>query len=397
MERYFWMQCRRLGKYLPGALLAALALLGGLLAVFGLTTRQAAMDPEKQKFSVALVGDTDEPFLQMGLAAISAFDSSRFSLDIRQMDQSAAKAALQKGEIAAYVEIPPGFMDAAMYGDILPLHFVSTTGAAGLVSIVKEELTAVLSQILLSAQKGVYGMESAVRENDLPLGDNMNVMALQYTGYVFARDKVYRLEELGIGDDLGLEGYLLCGLGVLFLHLCCLPFAPALIRRELSLQQMLRARGRSCFGQSLAEFFGYFWNLLIIVLTLLLSAELLAAEMFPFAAVLVRVLPVVLMVTSLSYMLCSLSADLTGGMVLQFFAVLGLCFVAGCLYPVYMFPTQVQQLSAWLPASVARSLLAGCITGQSAGWLPVWLMGYALLFFFVGSAVTACRIKGVGR
>lgn len=391
------MQGKRLGKSLPGALLAALVLLGSLLAIFQLAVRQDADSAENQKFPVALVGYTDEPFLQMGLTALSAFDSSRFSLDIQQMELGQAQKALSRGDIAAYVEIPEGFIEEALYGNILPLKFVSTTGAAGLVSIFKDEVTDVISEILLSAQKGVYGMESAVRDNGLSVGRNMDTMSIRYADYVFVRDKTYSLQELGIADSLGLEGYLLCGLSVLFLLLCCLPFAPALIRRDLSLQQMLCARGRSGFRQSLTEFFSYFLNLLVMVLILLLGAELFAGNQFPLMAVLLRVIPVVLMAASLSYLLCSLSTDLIGGLVLQFFTVLALCFVSGCLYPVYVFPVGVQQVAAWLPAGIARSLLSGCITGQGAGWLPVWLLCYSLVFFLTGSLINTRRIKGVGR
>ena len=397
MERYFWMQSKRLGKSLPGALLAALILLGSLLGIFSLVVQQDAQSVENQKFPVALVGYTDEPFLQMGLTALAAFDSTRFSLDIQQMELKQAQDALARGDISAYVEIPEGFIEEALKGRILPLKFVSTTGAAGLVSIFKDEITEVISQILLSAQKGVYGMESAVWENHLTLGNNMDRMSIRYADYVFVRDKIYSLEELGIADALGLEGYLLCGLSVLFLLLCCLPFAPMLIHKDLSLQQMLRAKGRAGFLQTLSELGAYSLSLFIMVLVLLLGAEIFAGSRFPFGAVLLRVIPVVLMAASLSYMLCCLSTDLTGGLVLQFFTVLALCLISGCLYPVYAFPVGVQRVAAWLPAGMARSLLSGSITGQGTGWLPVWLLGYSLAFFLIGSFVSTRRIKGVGR
>ena len=101
-----------------------MVLLGSLLAVFGLVIRQDAASDKNQKFPVALVGYTDEPFLQMGLNAVAAFDSTRFSVDIRQMELEDAKKALTAGQIAAYVEIPENFVNEAMVGNILPLKFV---------------------------------------------------------------------------------------------------------------------------------------------------------------------------------------------------------------------------------------------------------------------------------
>lgn len=396
MDRFFWMQGKRLGKIFPGALLAAIILLGSLLAIFGLVIRQDAAGEENHKFQVALVGYTDDPFLQMGMEAVAAFDSSRFSLELCQMELKDAQKALQAGRIAAYVEVPEGFVSEALRGNILPLKFVSTVGATGLVSIVKEGLTDVISQVLLSAQKGVFGMENAVRDNRLPLGNNMDRLSIRYTEYVFTRDRVYSLEQLGIADSLGLEGYLLCGLSVLFLLLCCLPYGPLLIRRDLSLRQMLCAKGQSCFAQAISEFGAYFLNLFIMVLVLLLGSAVVAGDKFAFWQVLGRVTPVVLMAASLSYLLCWIATDVIGGLVLQFFAVLAMCFISGCLYPVYMFPVKVQQAAAWLPTGIARSLLSGAITGQGAGLLPVWLIGYSLVFFLVAVGVSAHRIKGEG-
>ena len=50
-------------------------------------------------------------------------------------------------------------------------------------------------------------------------GRHMTKLALVYTDYILARDDCYSLESLGIADALSLEGYLLCGLTVLFLVL----------------------------------------------------------------------------------------------------------------------------------------------------------------------------------
>lgn len=397
MNKYFLLQSKRLSHHLLGALLATLILLGGLLLIFQTLVRQEADQADQKPIKIGMVGQTDDPFLQVGLTALSGFDSFRFTLELQQMELADAQKGLSQGALAAYVVVPEGFLDEAMYGHILPLEFVSTTGATGLVSIFKEELTQVISQVLLSAQKGVYGMEALVSDNGLRVQDNMSVMAVKYGEYVFARDKIYTLEELGIGDALGLEGYLLCGLSVLFLLLCCLPYAPLMIRKDVSLSCLLRAKGFSALRQALAELCAYFITVLSMVLVLLLGAKVVAGEDFPFFGAFLRVIPVVLMAVSMSYMLCCLSTDLTGGIVLQFFSILALCFVSGCLYPVYVFPVKVQQVAAYLPTGLARSLLAGCITGQKAQLLPLWLLGYTGVFFLVAVAVNARRIKGVGK
>lgn len=397
MDKFFWMQVKRLLRHIPGALLAAAVLLGGLLLVFQTVVDMEAKDMDKQKVPIALVGDTNDPYLQVGLTVFAGFDSTQFSLELHQMEFEEAQTKLTDGEIAAYVVIPENFMDEAMTGNILPLQFVSNNGANGLVSIFKEELTGVIARIVSASQKGVFGLDYAASSHHLPVHDPMNEMSVRYGELVLARSRVYTLEELGIADELGLEGYMLCGLSVLFLMLCCLPFAPLLIRKDQALPQMLRAKGHSPARQTLVEYGAFGLLLLGMVALLLAVAALVAGETFPFFSALLRAIPVVLMAAALSYMLCCFSTDLTSGVVLQFFVVLAICFISGCMYPVFVFPVGVQQVAAWLPAGLARSALSGCITGQSAGVAPWALLGYSGIFVAVAAFVNTRRIKGVGR
>jgi len=179
MGSYFLMQCKRIARYLPGAFLAMLVLLGGLLAVFSMMVRQDAIAPENQKFQVGMVGTAGDTMVQMGLAALKSFDSSQMSMEIVEMTEPEARAALEKGAIGAYIVIPEDFVDEAMTGHILPLKFVSTTGAASVVSVFKEEVTEVISLLLLESQRGVYGMQGAMKAQDIGgRGKKMEALAL---------------------------------------------------------------------------------------------------------------------------------------------------------------------------------------------------------------------------
>ena len=393
MKQYFILRCKQLAKYLPGTFLAMLVLLGSLLGVFQIVVTQDTQSEENQKIQIALVGYADDPFLTMGLTALEAFDSTRFALEIQQMELEDAKTALALGQVAAYVVIPPTFIEEAMDGNILPLEFVSTTGAAGLVSLFKDEVTDVIASILLNAQKGVYGMAEALRDEGLKPGKHMDKMSIQYAEQVFIRDQVYSLEELGIADELGLAGYLLCGFMVLFLLLCCLPLGPVMIQKDLSFARMLSSRGRPAPQQMLYSYFAYALSLLVIALLLLIPGGILAD--LPVFSIVLQVIPVVIMTAAFSFMLYTLSSDLVGGILLQFFSTLAMCFISGCLYPVYFFPSAVQKAAMWLPAGIARSQLSGVLTG-SLSFLPtLLLLGYSVLFVAIGCLVGSRRIKEV--
>jgi len=82
----------------------------------------------------------------------------------------------------------------------------------------------------------------------------------------------------------------------------------------------------------------------------------------------------------MSFCLYQLTAQLLSGVLLQFFVTVAMCFLCGCMYPVFFFPEGLQKLGAWLPAGLARSLLAGCVTGDFP--ISLWLtsLGYCLVF-----------------
>lgn len=386
MKKYFQLQCKRLLRFLPGALFVALVLIISLFLAFRLFTQQNANQEENQRFPFVICGDTDHTFLQMGLTTLTSFDSSRFAIDVLEMEEEDAAQALARGEIAAYVVIPDGFMEMAFSGQIPQLKFYSTTGATGIVSLVKEELSNVISTLLLSSQNGVYAIWDAIIDNDVPgkSSSEMDRLAFTYVDYIFVRDRVYSLEELGIGDTLGLEGYILCGLTVLFLMLICLPFAARMIPGDPALGRMLCSKGKSAWMQAICDFAAYAAALLSLLLVMVLAAKLCLPEIEDIILLLGKLLPVLLLTATFSFMLYSLSRDMIGGIMLMFFVSVILCFVSGCLYPVYFFPVQVQQIAQWLPMGIARAQLASYLTGSTSdGTLPVLLL-YCVVFTAIG-------------
>jgi ABC-2 type transport system permease protein len=378
MYKYFKLQLKRTIRHLPGALLAIILLLGGVLAALQYTLGQDATKAENQKVPVAICGDIDDVFFQMGLAMVQNLGNTRYMLELRTMTVEEAYNALAAGQIAAYAVIPDGFMDHAMAGELLPIKMITTYGATGLVSIFKEELTEVIGELLANSEKGVFSLEEAMYDQGFgrQIGNRLDALSIKYLDHIAIRNQVYRLEVLGIADQLGLREYLICGLGVLFLLLACLPFGPLQIGKDPALYRLLRAKGCRAFGQTAAEFSAFF-----------LAVALMAAVMLPIFGlgdrrhIILNILPVVLMVSAYSFLLFQLASDLMTGIVMQFLLTLGMCFVCGCIYPTSFFPAGVQQTAAWLPAGLARSQLASCFTGEAALPVTLGLLGYAFLFF----------------
>lgn len=392
MGKYFWMQCKRVLRFLPLVLCVAAVLFGSLAAIYNEMIRMSEESDAKTKFKVGLVGTAGDSYLQLGLAALESFDSSRFAVEIVTMTEPEAETAMTRGDIAAYVAIPEGFMEAAFRGEFMPLKYVSTVGAVGLVTLFKDEITLVINDILTEAQKGIYGAGNALHSQGLSSGEAINELSIEYAEFVFDRAKAYSVKELGISDGLGLEGYLLSGLTVLFLMLICLPFAPMLVRRDHSLSRMLAARRRSVLGQVACEFGAYLLGLLALLVVVLVCLSAVGIEHSISGHGILYTVPVVLMVGSLSFLLYEATSDLISGVLLQFFVTLCLCFISGCLYPNYFFPEMVQKIGAVLPAGIARTQIAGCITGEFSMGFTLALMGFAVTFFGVAMLIRMHRV-----
>lgn len=400
MGKYYQLQQKRFFRLLPLVLCAALVLFVCLIVVHHSLTQMDTNGDKNTKFPIAMVGTADDRFLQMGVSALTRLDSSRFAIEILQMEEPQAISALEQGDIAAYVVIPEGFVDAALYGEILPLKYVSTTGATGIVSIVKDEITRVIGDILLSAQKGIYGTWDAMAAHGLEenLQGVVDGISIAFTEFVFARAKAYKLTELGISDHLGLQGYLFCGIAVLFFMLITLPYGPSIVKQDYSLQQILSSKGYGTLGQLLCEFSAYFISYVLLLSGVIVVALLagggvgLENGMMQNMTVLQipwRLLPVVFMVCSLSFFLFELAGNLVSGILMVFFTTLALCFVGGCMYPAYFFPDGIQKLGAILPTGLARAQIASCITGT--GHCGVWLTAYGTGFFALTWAARRVR------
>lgn len=401
MKRYLLIQLKRFCRALPFVLLSAIILFGALGGIYSGALYSKEGSQEQNPFRIALVGTGEDAILQMGILALESMDSSQFAFQVIQMEEADAHHALKSGEIAAYVVFPDGFMDNAMAGKILPLRFVSPVQASNIVSILRIELTRVITDVLDAAQKGTYGAASAMQQmggvrNPWPLAQEL---ALEYTQLILLRGDIYEAEVLGLSDGLDLSGYLLCGLCVLLLLLCMLPFAFVMIRSDRSLNRLLSAKGIGGVKQVICEQLVLFCGYFIVMGAVLMALFSLCGSYFrtDFTGFdLVSLLPVIFCFVSVSFFLYEISSDLLSGILLQFFLFVFMCFVSGCFYPGYFFPEAVQHIGNFLPTGLARMHLAGYLTGKdlllSGLALALWGGGFTLL-----SAFARCKALKTGE
>lgn len=394
MKKYFVVQLKRLLRILPPIVLVAALLFSCVIVAYGAMKSMEEDSGKITKFQVGIVGTAGDSYLQLGLKALESLDSSRFAIELVEMEEPDAETAMRRGTVDVFIVIPEGFLDAALRGEIIPLKFVCASTSLNVVSMLRDELTSVIETLLLEAQKGTYGAWYAMEANGLDGDVLINDISVEYAEFVFSRSNLYRPSRLTVFDGLGMDGYLISGFCVILFLLICLTFAPVMICRDYALSRMLCAQRKPIVLQVLCDYFVYFLGLICVIGIVLLSAVALSLCHVTTRAVL-QGLAIVFGLGAMSFLMYEIASNLISGVLLQFFVILALCFVSGCLYPITFFPETVQNLSSFLPTGLARMQFADGILETFSFSTTAALLGYGCLFLSGSVLIRKLKVAGV--
>lgn len=374
MRRYFYLQWKRLWRIFPvllGGLLVSLLCVGVLA---GGMWKNSQNDADKQKFKIAITGDTSGQYVQMGVMALQAFDDTRFAIEILELPENEARQQLMGGKIAAYVVLPEQFIERALRGDMDTVTYVTSAGGQSVVSMFKDEMTKLITDLVVYSQKGVYALAEVMKDNQIPgsVGKQMDDMALVYVDLLLSRSQICVVEELGISVGLDVIPYYLCSLSVFLLLFIGVAFVAVGVRQDRSLARLLASRGFSGGKQVFYEFLAQVTVLAAMAAVLaailgMAGPKLLADTALPgFGTVFLRLLPVAVMAAAINMLIFELAGNVVSGAVWHFFLSVGQCYVAGCFYPVYALPEPLQKLAPWMPAGMAREFVADSFLQEGA-------------------------------
>ncbi len=374
-----------------------MVILSGIINIF---TSQ-----ENNRFKIAITGDTNNPYLEWGMVAMSTIDESRFSMEFIEMTEEDAEKSLATGKISAYVVLPENFVENAMVGKVDPIKYVTTAGASGIVSMFKNEMTQIATNMVVYSQKGTYGIGDALIDNGLGDEADQNIfqISIEYVDLIFHRSELYTLEELGIASGLSMTEYFFCGISILLLMFMGLPYVTVYIKKDYSLNSLLVSRGYSSLMQLLCEYLSHLVSILILVFSIfavfgigrLFLPEYLTSFVTwdLFLGFMLWLIPVIIMLSAFNIMVFELSDNIVTGVLMHFFASLCLCYVSGCMYPIYAFPKVIQQIAVILPTGLARGCLAGCFNDSVPIYELTGVLVYAVLFFGVALIVRNYKMK----
>ena len=408
--QYFALQCKRMARRLPAALLltALLLISTGLLGSALLEKNRT--DTPVQRIRVGIIGDFENEYLSFGLFALQNLDPSRYSVEIEIFDdEDAARSELLRGKLTCYVRIPDTFVESIQRGEIEPIRYVATSGSVSLGSALTDEVVAALGEMLSATQDAIYGTQHLV-EDKLPkmkswkAGDALGEL---YIEQALGRAGMFRTEILDAPGGMDLAQAMLCGVLVLFLMLWGITASGVFARREAELSRMLSARGVGAAKQVAAELGAYLALLLLTLAILAVPALLIlrAADLESFGLGLrsaaltrlcVRLLFAAVMAGALHFLLYELTQGVIQSVLLQFLTAMALGYASGCLYPIRFFPEGMQAVAPWLPTGCAISFLGAGLTRHSAPGAAIGLAVYTALFVAAAIALRRRRLLRAG-
>ncbi len=405
MKRYFYLQLKRTARFFPCVLTITVVLVVGLSLILGAMINNYNQKDENQIFNIGITGDMENRLLKLGIEAFKSIDGTRFSLDFVEMSEEQAKDALATGKISAYVVLPDNFIENALNGVVVPIEFVTTVGANDVITMFKTEITRVVTDMVIASQKGTYGIGDALYENGAANIANKHIekISIEYFDLILKRDKMSQVEELGVSGGLTTTEYYLCSILIVFIMIMGLPFVCLYCKKDNSLPALLMSKGISTFGQLASEYLSHLLSLTALTGTLFGVAAIsltLLKDNLPYTispvtlvSLFLYFVPVIVLSAAFNIMISELSGDIIGGLLLHFFTTFTMCYISGCFYPIYSFPTAIQRVSAVLPVGVCRDFLSNFFTQNNVFVRLFFVLMYAVLFFAVG--LLARRLKTV--
>ncbi len=410
-KTYAALQLKRAGRLYPAVLLITaltmcVILLVGIMALGSFTHSE-----DKQKINIGIVGDISDSYLGVGVFALKNMDSSRFSISFLEMDETAARHALEAREITGYIQVPDEFIDGIINGENVPATFVTYGGPEGFGSVLTGEITGTVSDLVAECQRAMYAMQdlAGAKGETEELWDKVKTLNIEYIDFILSRTETYGVESLGIADAVSMGGYYICGVLVFFILLWGISAGRFFTGRNIGMQKQLASRGMGAMGQILCEYYAYFlvtfFTLWIVSLVAGAAAaksdfgirELEGASFFSPMGFFLKGIPVFLMLTAMQVFLYELTSSSVSALLLQFLAALGMGYLSGCLYPITFFPVALQRLGGVLPAGVGFSYLRQSLYTVPDGGTWMALALYTALFLGLAAMVRKCRMAGDGK
>lgn len=406
--KYFYIQIKRALRALPVVVVTALVISGCLLLLFMMMKRIGNITDPQEPLKIGVVGDVDDEYFQIGLAAMKHFDSSRFAVELLELEEDEAVRMTREGELSGYAVIPEGFVDSVMTGENKQITLVTTDSSGDLMSKLVIEFMDQISGYLLETQNSIYGMQRYMIDESMTddIRQSINDINIFYVNLVMRRDTLFApMKFIDTGNVVSSAAGYICGLTVFLVMLFGITYSPVYTRRDLSLNAVMRVRGVRLIFQILGEYLSYLMMTLICIIPLMsgivyaihrsgiVIAEWEHGFFEDYRYFVLGYIPVVIMFAAMQYMLFLSADNFIAGICLQFICAVALAYVGGCLYPISFFPEAIRKSAPYQPAGVAYRYLADIMLVNDGSTMLIRMLIYTVVFLAISVIIMDRRLK----
>lgn len=406
MARFFLAQLKRVCRLLPLQMGVSLVICSCVGIPAAMLIAQAAGEGQ-QRYRIGLVGDVSGSYLGFGIAALQTMDDSRLMIELVEMSETEAEAALSRDELTAVVRVPDDFLDSIVYGENdAPVTYSAPSGQTQLGYTVMGEIADVASTLVTVSQSAIYGMQRTLYEQEGAdrVGAETDKFNLMLINLVLSRSGFSEVEILGYAEGLSLEAYYFCRILLLLLLLAGVSGGVFFLHRKNALSGMLQAGGVGTLSQIVGEYLAYLGFLCAgFLLPVLLLAQGMERELFslaewegmgaaPFLALLPSLFISAAMFAALQFFLYELADGIVNGLMLQMLVGVGMAYLSGYFYPTAFFPKRLQIVGGFLPAGAAARFVEDIFLARSGCCAGVMVFVWLLVFLLLAAAARRSRI-----
>ncbi len=362
---------------------------------------------DKIRYRFGLVGNTADRYLDVGLATLKNLDSSRFSVEINEMEKAEAIRGVMDGTLLGYIDIPDSFVSDIDRGVDTTLYLIMKQGNTTFGSMMIREIADLVSNMAIRSQSAVFTVgDISIGSGAKKSSDLMNQLSFSLALNAVSRHEMSETEIIGISNHLSMGGYYIGGALTVFLLLWGISCCEILFKKKMPVQRLLYGNNIGAIKQILCEYAVYLIATVIMLLAVFTVAGTVTSR-FDFGIgeiadinvirawrLLIACLPVVLLFTSLQFLLYECITSRIAVIVWQFFLTTVLGYISGCFYPSYFFPKQLQRIAAHLPVGAGFSYIKGILSAEVDRKAVLLVCVYIALFGMLTVIVRKRRLEG---
>ncbi len=403
---YLSAQAKRALKLYPAIIFFTAILALCISVIFTSIFTQSDEDESQMRIPVGVVGDFGDSFLGIGMFALKNFDSSKYYIDFLSMTEDEALEKLEENEIRAYILIPDNFISNAINGNTEKIRYVTGNNPAILGPVLMEEIISVVSDMVIDAQKGIYGFDAILDKYgtyDERHSELVKDFSLDYVDIILDREGIYSINYVDNNEGLGFKGYYFCVFFMLIFLLCGIICVQYATKSDLSLSRLLYSKGYGVVMQTAADLIPMF---VMIALTGVLCITATGAfigsrfisqitsvkDSFLFA---VRCLPAILLISVMQFFVYELVSNVISGVLLQVLVTVSVSYVSGFFFPIYTLPYAVRNIAEFLPTKIAFDCARSALRTNTGIFDVLPCVIYSVLLFALACAVRKFKLRRI--